>query len=539
MSDTTSSSSPPIIQTPNTIPTIPVKLNGQNYLYWRGVMTPLLATYGLLDHVEGRATVLSKTIARADGVQVTNPDYLRWESRDNFALTSTHGDQTVQSISSAGTPLSEILGAPPTEAHCVDGWNNLNGRNKGKGKWKKIPNQGSGGEDKLSGSGYVSSGQAYPRVNLRLGPFNYGPYFGGRPNPITSSARESFPLGLNQQHGPIQHSKPSFFVVYQICNWVGHTVPFCQLFGAQAHLAYGYSPALYDPDWYMDSGATHHVTSDISNLSIRDDNQSSDHLFVGDAPEIHDQSIESGISVGDVVGNDVAPATQSTHRMEFAMKDLGPLHYFLGMEARTDGIGLYLTQSKYIHDSLAHTSMIECKPISSPVSLGSRLSLHNGDPFPDPSLYRSTVGSLQYLSLTRPDIAYAVNQQRTVARSSTESKYKSLANATVEILWLQSLLQELGVSQHHPPTLWCDNISAIYLTTNPIFHARTKHIEIDYHFVREHFMRKQLSIRFISSDDQLAEALTKGLSSSRFVDIRSKLHMAQSPFSLQGSNRKD
>ncbi|PKI67820.1 hypothetical protein CRG98_011793 [Punica granatum] len=136
-------------------------------------------------------------------------------------------------------------------------------------------------------------------------------------------------------------------------------------------------------------------------------------------------------------------------------------------------------------------------------------------------------------------VSWRSKKQRTIARSSTESAYKSLANATAEILWLQSLLRELEVSQCHPPTIWCDNISTIYLTTNHIFHVRTKHIEIDYHFVRERFMRKQLSIRFINSDDQLDDALTKGLSSSRFADIRSKLHVAKSLFGLRGSNRED
>ncbi|PKI49294.1 hypothetical protein CRG98_030312 [Punica granatum] len=92
------------------------------------------------------------------------------------------------------------------------------------------------------------------------------------------------------------------------------------------------------------------------------------------------------------------------------MKDLGPLHFFLGMEAKSDSTGLYLKQSKCIHDFLVQTSMLDCKPISSPVAAGFRLSLHDGHSFEDPALYRSVVGSLQYLSLTRPDIAYAVNQ---------------------------------------------------------------------------------------------------------------------------------
>jgi hypothetical protein len=86
------------------------------------------------------------------------------------------------------------------------------------------------------------------------------------------------------------------------------------------------------------------------------------------------------------------------------------------------------------------------------------------------------------------------------------------------MIWVQSLLKELGVFQHKPPRLWCDNLGATYLASNPVFYARTKHIEVDFHFVREQVARKALDIRFISSKDQLTDMLTKPLSNAPFIE---------------------
>jgi len=96
-----------------------------------------------------------------------------------------------------------------------------------------------------------------------------------------------------------------------------------------------------------------------------------------------------------------------------------------------------------------------------------------------------------------------------VSRSSAEAEYKALANATIEMMWVQKLLTELKVTHPMAARLWCDNLGAKYLSANPVFHARTKHIEIDFHFIRERVAEKILDIRFINSGDQLADGFIR------------------------------
>ena len=94
---------------------------------------------------------------------------------------------------------------------------------------------------------------------------------------------------------------------------------------------------------------------------------------------------------------------------------------------------------------------------------------------------RSTSGYAIYLGTSL--ISWLAKKQPTIARSSIESEYKAIANAISELIWLKGLLQELRHPVHQA-TLCCDNIGAIYLSSNPVFHDRKKHIELDYHFVR-------------------------------------------------------
>jgi histone deacetylase 1/2 len=271
----------------------------------------------------------------------------------------------------------------------------------------------------------------------------------------------------------------------------------------------------------------------------------------------------------------------------FPVKDLGPLHFFLGIQVTRDPGGMTLCQEQYALDLLKCANMDSCRPVTTPMSVQEKLSADQGTTLneDDAFTYRSTVGGLQYLTLTRPDMSYAVNKvcqylskptsahweavkrilrfvkgsadiglrirkssssllsvftdadwagstddrrstggfavfygptliswsarkQPTVSRSSTEAEYKALANGTAEVIWIQSLLRELNVPQPRAPVLWCDNLGATYLTANPMFHARTKHIEVDFHFVREKVAQGALDVRFVSSADQVADAFT-------------------------------
>jgi hypothetical protein len=138
---------------------------------------------------------------------------------------------------------------------------------------------------------------------------------------------------------------------------------------------------------------------------------------------------------------------------------------------------------------------------------------------------RSTCGFAIFLGMNL--ISWCARKQHTVSVSSTEAKYKTIANATTEIMWVHTLLEELKLTRHTTALLWRDNLGATYLSANPVFHAKTKHIEVDYHFVKERVVKKQLRIQFISSDDQLGDGFTKTLPAAKLKKFRYNLNIGR------------
>ena len=123
-------------------------------------------------------------------------------------------------------------------------------------------------------------------------------------------------------------------------------------------------------------------------------------------------------------------------------------------------------------------------------------------------------------------ISWSSRRQPTVSRSSAEAEYRAVATAVAETCWLRHLLSELRSPLDSATVVYCDNISAVYMSANPVQHSRTKHIELDIHFVREKVALGALRVLHVPSSSQFADIFTKGLPTPLFMDFRSSLHIS-------------
>ncbi|MFV0960695.1 Ty1/Copia family ribonuclease HI, partial [Klebsiella pneumoniae] len=149
----------------------------------------------------------------------------------------------------------------------------------------------------------------------------------------------------------------------------------------------------------------------------------------------------------------------------------------------------------------------------------------------DPDERRSVSGYCVFIG--QNVVTWSSKKQKVVARFSTEVEYRAMAAGTTDVTWVRHLLHEL----HEPissPMLLCDNQSAINIAFNPILHCRTKHIEIDQHFVRKKVEEEEIEPTYVRTDAQIADIFSKGLSSPQFWTIRNKLSMIQDHPQLEG-----
>lgn len=124
--------------------------------------------------------------------------------------------------------------------------------------------------------------------------------------------------------------------------------------------------------------------------------------------------------------------------------------------------------------------------------------------------------------LGRNPVSWSSKKQRTVARSSTEAEYRSAANTAAEDNWICSLLL-LHIKVSQSPVIYCDNAGATQLFSNPVFHSRMKYVAIDFHFIREHVQTSDFCVAHVSSQDQLADALIKSVPRPCFLQLKDKI----------------
>ncbi|KAK1392928.1 hypothetical protein POM88_011984 [Heracleum sosnowskyi] len=278
---------------------------------------------------------------------------------------------------------------------------------------------------------------------------------------------------------------------------------------------------------------------------------------------------------------------------KFEMSMMGELKFFLGLQVSQRSNGIFICQSKYLKELLKKYHMEDSASARTPSSTAIKLGASDNSIKVDVTSYRGMIGSLLYLTASRPDIMYATclcarfqadprdlhlvavkrilryikgtpnlgiwypkdsgfnlvgytdsdyagsvvdrkstsgscqflggrliswysKKQQTVSNSTAEAEYIASGSCCAQILWIRNQLKDYGFALDKIPIL-CDNTSAIAISNNPVQHSRTKHIDIRYHFIKEHVMNGTVELHFVPTEEQTADIFTKSVDESTFT----------------------
>jgi len=302
-------------------------------------------------------------------------------------------------------------------------------------------------------------------------------------------------------------------------------------------------------------------------------------------------------------GNDRTMCEEFKHSMmlHFDMSDLGKMSHFLGIEVKQYSNGIFICQRRYAQEVLSRFGMQDSNAVKNPMVPGTRLSKDTGEKGVEETLFKQLVGSLMYLTATRPDLMYTVSllsrfmtnpttthwlaakrvlryikgttnlgilykrgannlqllaftdsdyagdlddrkstsgyvfmlgtgavswaskKQNVVALSTTEAEYMAAALCACQCIWLSRLLEQIGIMEKTEVEVMCDNSSTIQLSKHPVFHGKSKHIDVRFHFLRDLVNDGVIKLSFCNSQDQLADIMTKPLKLEQFDKLRSML----------------
>ncbi|GJX51093.1 putative ribonuclease H-like domain-containing protein [Tanacetum coccineum] len=247
-------------------------------------------------------------------------------------------------------------------------------------------------------------------------------------------------------------------------------------------------------------------------------------------------------------------------KSRFQMSSMGELTFFLGLQVKQKEDGIFISQDKYVAEILKKFDFAGVKTASTPIETQKPLVKDEEASDVDVHLYRSMIGSLMYLTASRPDIMFVVcacfrvssfdleaysdsdyaranldrksttggcqflgrrliswqcKKQTIVATSTTEAEYVAAANCCGQVLWIQNQMLDYGFNFMNTK-IYIDNESTICIVKNPVYHSKTKHIAIRHHFIRDAYKKKLIQVLKIHIDDNVDDLITKAFDVSKF-----------------------